>query len=523
LGNLRRRNQKHEEYPMQLRIIRGVLLSLIVFTSACMVGPKYSQPVAPAPPAFKEQLPPEFREANLWKPGEPRDDKLRGNWWEVYKDMRLNALEEQVRVSNLNIAQAEAQFREARSAVRIARADLYPTVTAGLTATRSHTSENRGIGRGLIIGTQNDFQTPVDASYEIDAWGRVRNNIAANVATAQASAADLETMRLSMHAELATDYFQLRGLDAEKQLLDSTVVAYQKALDLTNARHNQGIASGVDVEQARTQLETTRAQSADLGVQRTQLEHAIAVLTGKSPSELTIELAPLHEEPPAIPIALPSELLERRGDIASAERHVASANAQIGVAMAAFYPTISLSASGGLESSVITTLIQWPSRFWSLGASLLQTVFDAGRRRATTDQAIATYDATVAAYRLSVLTAFQDVEDNLAALRVLEEEAKIQAAAVKSAQRSLELANNRYVGGITTYLEVITAQSVALTNETTAVNLLSRRMTASVALVKALGGGWDTSALPSAADLMAKQPPTPIPGEAPKASPKPNP
>ncbi|HEV8040034.1 MAG TPA: efflux transporter outer membrane subunit [Bryobacteraceae bacterium] len=520
---------------MQLRIIRGVLLPLTVFTPACMVGPKYSRPVAPAPPAFKEQLPPEFREANLWKPGEPRDDKLRGNWWEVYKDSRLNALEEQVRVSNLNIAQAEAQFREARSAVRIARADLYPTVTGGASATRAHETTNRstsaapvtstasGSALALPAGSHNDFQIPFDATYEIDAWGRVRNNIAANVASAQSSAADLETMRLSMHAELATDYFQLRGLDAEKQLLDSTVVAYQKALDLTNARHNQGIASGVDVEQARTQLETTRAQSADLGVQRTQLEHAIAVLTGKSPSELTIELAPLHEEPPAIPIALPSELLERRGDIASAERHVASANAQIGVAMAAFYPTISLSASGGLESSAITTLIQWPSRFWSLGASLLQTVFDAGRRRATTDQAIATYDATVAAYRLSVLTAFQDVEDNLAALRVLEEEAKIQAAAVKSAQRSLELANNRYVGGITTYLEVITAQSVALTNETTAVNLLSRRMTASVALIKALGGGWDTSALPSAADLMAKQPPAPVPGETPKVSPKPNP
>jgi NodT family efflux transporter outer membrane factor (OMF) lipoprotein len=447
----------------------------------------------------------------------------------------LNALEQQVRVSNLNIVQAEAQFREARAAVRIARADLYPTVTGGVSATRAHVTANRagsaapttntasGSAVSLSPGTANDFQIPIDATYEIDAWGRVRNNIAANVATAQASAADLETMRLTMHAELATDYFQLRGLDAEKQLLDSTVVAYKKALDLTIARHDQGIASGVDVEQARTQLETTRAQSADLGVQRTQLEHAIAVLTGKSPAELTIELAPLNETPPPVPIALPSELLERRPDIASAERHVASANAQIGVAMAAFYPTISLSAAGGLESSAITTLIQWPSRFWSLGASLLQTVFDAGRRRATTDQAIATYDATVAAYRLSVLTAFQDVEDNLAALRVLEEEAKIQAAAVKSAQRSLELANNRYVGGITTYLEVITAQSVALTNETTAVSLLSRRMTSSVALVKALGGGWDTSSLPSATDLLAKQPPAVAPGQPAKASEKPNP
>ncbi len=520
---------------MQLRIIRGILLGLAFFTSSCMVGPKYSTPGTPAPPAFKEQPPPEFKEANIWKPGEPRDDKLRGNWWEVYKDPQLNALEEQVRVSNLNIVEAEAQFREARAAVRIARADLYPTVTGGASITRAHITSNRassaapaaatasGTPVSLPSGTANDFQIPFDASYEVDAWGRIRNNIAANVRTAQASAADLETMRLTMHAELATDYFQLRGLDAEKQLLDSTVVAYQKALDLTNFRHNEGIASGVDVEQARTQLETTRAQSVDVGVQRKQLEHAIAVLTGKPPSELNIELAPLKSVPPPIPIALPSELLERRPDIANAERTVAAANAQIGIAMAAFYPSISLSAQGGLESSAITTLIQWPSRFWSIGASLLQTVFDAGRRRAMTDQAIATYDADVAAYRLSVLTAFQDVEDNLAALRVLEEEAKIQDAAVKSAERSLELANNRYRGGITTYLEVITAQSVALTNETTAVSLLSRRMTSSVALIKALGGGWDASSLPSATELLAKTPPAPVPGEAPKASEKPKP
>ncbi|HEV3142564.1 MAG TPA: efflux transporter outer membrane subunit [Gemmataceae bacterium] len=344
-----------------------------------------------------------------------------------------------------------------------------------------------------------------------------------NVATAQAGAADLETIRLSMHAELATDYFQLRGVDAQKELLETNIVAYQKALDLTNDRHNQGIASGVDVEQARTQLETTRAQSADLGVQRTQLEHAIAVLTGKPPSELAIAPVPLKEQPPAIPVALPSELLERRPDIASAERHVAAANAQIGVTMAAFYPTISLSAGGGLESSVITTLIQWPSRFWSLGGSLLQTVFDAGKRRAVTDQAIAAYDVTVDAYRLSVLTAFQDVEDNLSALRVLSDEAKIQEAAVKSAERSLELANFRYKGGITTYLEVITAQSVALTNERTAVDLLSRRMSASVALVKALGGGWDASSLPSSVNLLAKQPSPLPPGQPTKVSEKPKP
>ncbi len=494
---------------MTRRFTRGLLLAAMLFTSACMVGPKYSKPSAPVPPAFKEQLPPEFKEANNWKPGEPRDDKLRGKWWEVYNDPQLNAFEDQVQVSNLNIAQAEAQYREARAAVRIARADLFPNITAGLTATRSHQSQNRGTGRGFVLGTQNDFQIPVDVSYEADAWGRVRNNIAVNVDTAQATAADLETIRLSMHAELATDYFELRGLDAQKRLLDSTVVAYQRALQLTDDRHNQGVVSGVDVEQARTQLETTRAQAVDLGVQRTQLEHAIAVLTGKPPSEFSIAPAPLTELPPAIPVALPSELLERRPDIASAERRTAAANAQIGVAKAAFYPTISLTAGGGLESAAITTLIQWPSRFWSLGASLLQTVFDAGKRRAVSDQAIAAYDATVDAYRLSVLTAFQDVEDNLAALRVLSDEAKVQDAAVKSAERSLDLANYRYKGGITTYLEVITAQTVALTNERTAVDLLSRRMAASVALIKALGGGWDASSLPSPAGLVGQGPALP--------------
>jgi len=505
--------------------LRTGIASVSVFammTTGCMVGPKYSKPTTPAPPAFKEQPPPEFKEANNWKVGEPRDDKLRGKWWEVYNDPQLNTFEEQVQISNLNIAQAEAQFREARSAVRIARADLYPTVTAQPSISRTRTSSNVSHGRG--VGTNGDFLVPGgDVSYELDAWGRIRNNITANINTAQASAADLQTVRLSMNAELATDYFQLRGIDAEKELLDSTIVAYVKALDLTNARHNQGIASGVDVEQARTQLETTRAQSADLGVQRTQLEHAIAVLTGKPPAEFSIAPFPLKNQPPGTPIALPSELLERRPDIASAERHVAAANAQIGIAQAAYYPTISLSATGGLESAAITTLLQWPSRVWSLGASLVETVFDAGRRRATTDQAIATYDATVAAYRLSVLTAFQDVEDNLSALRVLSEESKIQDAAVKSAERSLELATNRYKGGITTYLEVITAQSVALSNEVTAVNLLTRRMLSSVALIKALGGGWDASSLPSATDLLAKQPSPPVPNQPAKSTPKPNP
>lgn len=484
--------------------IGAIFPALAVLTTGCMVGPKYSKPTTPAPPAFKEELPSEFKEANNWKVGEPRDDKLGGKWWEVYKDPQLNALEEQVQVSNQNIAQAEAQFRAASAAARIARAGLFPTVTGGVTATRSHQSANRGVGRGFIVGTQNDFQIPFNATYELDAWGRVRNTIAASVGTAQASAADLATIRLSMQAELATDYFQLRGLDAQGELLDTTIAAYQKALQLTIDRHNQGIVSGVDVEQARTQLETTRAQTTDLGVQRSQLEHAIAVLTGKPPAEFSIAPASLRDLPPPIPIALPSELLERRPDIASAERRVAAANAQIGVAQAAYYPNITLTASGGLESSRITTLIQWPSRLWSLGASAVETIFDAGLRKATNEQARANYDATVDAYRLAVLAAFQDVEDNLSALRILSDEAKIQEGAVKSAERSLELANYQYKGGITNYLQVITAQSAALADKVTAVTLLNRRMVASVALVKALGGGWDVSSLPSAAGLLAK-------------------
>jgi NodT family efflux transporter outer membrane factor (OMF) lipoprotein len=486
-------------------LLAAELIAMGLVTAACSVGPRYSKPSAPVPPNFKEALPPEFKEANQWKVGEPRDDTLRGKWWEIYQNPQLNALEEQVQVSNQSIAQAEAQFRQARAAIGITRAGLFPTVSAGAAVSRSHTSQNRGVGRGFVIGTTNDFQIPtVDFSWEADIWGSVRHAIEANIATAQASAAQLENVRLSMQAELAMDYFQLHGLDQEKQLLDDTIVAYRRALELTQNRHDQGIASGVDVEQARTQLETTEAQSTDLEVQRTQLEHAIAVLTGKPPAELAIPAAPLNATPPPVPVALPSELLERRPDVATAERQMAAANAQIGVTRAAFFPTVSFTASAGLEASSLATLFNWPSRFWAIGSSLSQTVFDAGRRRAATEQARAAYDATVAGYRENVLTAFQEVEDNLAALRVLSEEAGQQDETVKSAERLLDLANNRYRGGITTYLEVITAQSAALAAERTLVELQSRRMTASVTLVKALGGGWNTSNLPSGASLTTK-------------------
>jgi len=425
-----------------------------------------------------------------WKVARPNDDIARGPWWTIFEDPQLNALEEQVDVSNQTLAVAEAQLRSARAAITIARAALFPTVTAGASISGARQSLNRPGASNPSSATRADYLLPVDVPYEIDVWGRIRHNVEANIATAQATAADLETVRLSIHTELAFDYFILHGLDAQRQLLDLTVAAFEKALELTSNRYNQGVASRLEVLQALTQLENTRALAIDLGVQRTQFEHAIAILLGKPPAEFSIPPAPIGIQPPAIPVGLPSELLERRPDIASAERRVAAANEQIGIAQAAFYPTVTLRSTIGLESSSLTNLFSWPSAFWSFGASLLQTVFDAGRRKAVTAQAQAAYDATVATYRQTVLTAFQGVEDNLAALRILEEEAAQQEKVVQAAEAALTLAINRYKGGITTYLEVVVAQSVALNAEQTALALSTRRMTASVQLVKALGGGW---------------------------------
>jgi NodT family efflux transporter outer membrane factor (OMF) lipoprotein len=482
----------------------SLLVCLALLATACLVGPNYKTPSTDVPAAFKEQPPPGVKPGD-WKPAQPQDAAHRGKWWEIFGDASLNALEEQVSVSNQTLAQAEAQFRGARAAVREARAGLFPTVTAGASVTNSRASAGTaGASRTGGSGTATVYQVPVDVSYEADVWGRVRRLIEANVATAQASAADVETMRLSLQAELAADWFQLHGLDQQRQLLDSAIAGYEKTLQINVNRHNQGVASGADVAQAETQLETTRAQAIDLGVERSQLEHAIAILTGKPPAELTIAAAPLGVPPPAIPLELPGELLQRRPDIAAAERRVAAANAQIGVATAAYFPSLTLSASGGFASSTLATLFSLPNRFWSIGPQLLATVFDAGRRRAVTAQAQAAYDANVAAYRESVLTAFQNVEDNLAALRILSDEATQQAAAVAAAERSLTLAQNRYNGGITSYLEVVTAEAAALANERTAVDIASRRLVASVNLVKALGGGWEADQLPSAGSLVSR-------------------
>jgi len=470
--------------------------ALALAAAACTVGPSYKRPSTEMPAGFKEQPP------AGWKTAQPNDSMKRGAWWELFGDPALNALEEQVSVSNQTLAQAEAQFRGARAAVAAARAGLFPTVTAGAQATRSYSGASRSASGQS--GTTTVYQVPVDFTYEADVWGRVRRTIEENAANAQASAADVETIRLSLQAELAVDYFQLHGLDEQKRLLDTTVTDYETALRITGNRHDQGVASGADVAEAQTQLETARAQAIDLGVSRTQLEHAIAILTGKAPVDLTIPMGPITVAPPVVPLALPSELLERRPDIAAAERRVAAANAQIGVATAAYYPSLTLNASGGFASSTLGTLFSLPNRFWSLGPQLLATVFDGGRRRAAVAQAEAAYDAQVAAYRESVLTAFQNVEDNLGAVRILADEATQQTAAVAAAEKSLALTRNRYSAGIATYLEVITAENAAYANERTAVDLRVRQMTASVNLVKALGGGWSVAQMPQTVGAVSR-------------------
>ena len=483
--------------------IPGQALWLILLAIAaleltgCVVGPKYHQPAVQAPPAYKE--------VGDWKPAQPNDQNLGGSWWTIFQDPQLNELEDQINVSNQNLKAAEAQFRQSRATLRYYRADYYPTVTTAPSATRQRTSSRRPPPTSTFDGiTYNDFVLPFDVSYQADVWGRVRKNVESYREQAQASAADLATVNLSMHADLAVDYFQARSLDAEEQLLNTTVTQYEQALELTENRFQGGIASEVEVEQSKTILQTTRAQAIDVGVARAQYEHAVAILIGKPPAEFSLPPLPLTAPPPHIPLGMPSDLLERRPDIASAERLVASANAQIGVAKSAYYPTISLGASGGFESSAITTLINGPSGLWSIGLSAAETIFDAGRRRALTDQARAAYDSQVATYRQTVLNGFQQVEDNLAAVRILENEAKVQDEAVVAAQHSLDLSITRYKGGVTSYLEVITAQNAALTDEVTAVNILGRRMANTVLLIQALGGGWDRSTLPARPECCGK-------------------
>ena len=461
----------------------------VLLWTGCVVGPRYTRPTAVVPPTYKEGVP----------AAQAAAQNLQREWWLVFDDPQLDALEPQISVSNQNLKAAEAQYRQARALVQFNRAGYYPTVTAGASVAETHLSQNRPPHSATAGATFTDYLLSANLSYEVDAWGRVRSLVEASRANAQASAADLATVNLSLQAELASDYFQLRSLDAEKKLLDDNVASFEQALQLTQNRFRGGVASSVDVAQAQTQLETTRAQDIDVGVQRAQFEHAIAVLIGKPASSFSIPLSPLTAPPPAIPPGLPSELLERRPDIAAAERSLAAINAQIGVARAAYFPQLALTAAGGFESGSLGVLLQGPGGLWSVGASAVQTVFDAGRRRAAVEGVQASYDQAVAAYRQDVLTGFQDVEDNLAALRILEDEAKTQDAAVQAAQQFLTQSTTRYRGGVTSYLEVLLAQEVALSDERTAVSILGRRLNASVFLIKALGGGWNaTTGIPQA-------------------------
>jgi NodT family efflux transporter outer membrane factor (OMF) lipoprotein len=460
------------------------LAASLVFVSACSVGPDYQRPPVTTPASYKE--------ADSAATAQSIDDVIKTKWWEMFADPELNGLEEQVDLSNQNVAQAEARYQQARALVVSAQAAYYPTVTLGVGVTREQNSPTESPGPPKATPQFTEHTLPIDMSWEIDVWGRIRRSVESGEANAQASAADLAAAKLSAQAQLAQAYFLLRTVDAQKQLLDATVAAYLKSLELTTNRYNSGVVSRGDVLQAETQLKTTQAQSIDTGVQRAQLENAIALLIGKAPADLSIAVAPLKTTPPELPAGVPEDILTRRPDVAAAERLMASANAQIGVAVAAYYPNVSVNTTGGFESTSAAKWFSWMGRLWSAGLSMTETLFDGGLRGAQVDQARAAYDASVASYRQSVLNGYQEVENNLAAQRILRDEANVQDTAVKAAEQSLAVTMNQYQAGIVSYLNVIVAQAIALSNQNTAVNILGRRLNASVLLVQALGGGWKT-------------------------------
>jgi NodT family efflux transporter outer membrane factor (OMF) lipoprotein len=503
-----------------MRFRSRLLLCLVgpLAFGSCVVGPKYQRPVVETPAQYKE-----------WKAAEPGDGAPRGAWWETFGDPQLNALEDQVNASNQNIATAMANLLVARSLVKQARTQYFPQIAAAPSATALHVpfttgatgvtgspttaaSGSSAVGSSaattatssLASGTLTEYALPFDASWTPDLWGRVRKTVLVNVFGAQAAAADLENIRLTLQAELAVDFYEVRAQDALQQLFDATVRAYRDSLEITQAQLQAGITSDETVAQAETQLEATEAQNTNLGILRAQDEHAIALLVGQAASSFSLPAAVVPLTPPAIPVGLPSALLERRPDIAGAERRMAQANAQIGVASAAFFPTVTLSASGGFEAISLASWLAWPSRFWSVGPALAETLFDAGLRRATVQQYQAAFEGTVATYRQTVLTAFEQVENTLAALRILSREIEQQDAAVTSADRSLRIATARYRAGIDPYLNVVTAQTTLLANQQAAVNLRAQQMTASVQLIEALGGGWEASQLPTPADLTSR-------------------
>ena len=487
------------------------LAATLIFLGGCNPAPKYVRPPALVPSLYKEASPQLYKEGAGWTVAQPSDDKIRDKWWEIYGDPELDALEEQVAGANQNVIAAAAAFQQARAQIRSARASLYPTVSTSPSYLRSKevlanipSNLLPGHSSGPLAFTYSEYDAPVDVSYELDLWHRVRNTVAENVSNAQASAAELATALLSNQAELAQDYFELRSYDARRTILADTVAADEDALKLTRTLFRTGLESDEDVTQAQTQLATAKAQETDLGVSRAQYEHAIAVLIGKPPADFSLPVAAFAPKPPSVPVGLPSELLERRPDIAEAERKVATANAAIGVAKAAYYPSLSLSASGGFLGTTLSNWFDWSNNIWSLGPQLAETVFDGGVRKAAVEEARDSYDQTVANYRQTVLSDFQAVEDNLAALRILSEEEEQETEAVILSGHYLDLSLTRYKNGVDSYLNVVSAQTTLLNNRNTEAQLQARQMIASVSLVLALGGGWDVSQLPSGSKLTAK-------------------
>jgi NodT family efflux transporter outer membrane factor (OMF) lipoprotein len=484
-------------------------LSVAVFCAmlaGCNVGPKYIPPTVTAPSAFKES-PAQFKESDGWTVAQPQDAALRGKWWEIYNQTELNSLEDQLNIDNQNIRQAFENFMEARALVREARSQYFPTVSVGGSYTRSQASSN--LSSGASTGTTSSQQTqlfslPANLSWEPDLWGKVRNAVRASQYTAQLSAADLENERLTEQASLAEFFFEIRGQDALQKILNETVEVDKKALEVVRAAYDTGVGDQISVVEAQTTLESAQSAAINLGIARAQYEHAMAMLIGKQASTFNLPVVPRTSAPPAIPLGLPSQLLERRPDIAAAERNMAAANAKIGVAVAAFYPALTLSATGGVESSAIKNLLEWPSRFWSVGPSISETVYDAGLRRATVNQYKATYNADLAAYRQTVLTAFQQVEDSLAAVRILSQQIRRQQEAVDSSQTFLRLELGRYETGIDPYIDVTIAQTTLLANQQSLATLKIQQMTASVQLIEALGGGWDRSQLPTPSQVTQK-------------------
>lgn len=502
-------------FRLQIVLSSAVAASLV---AGCRVGPKYQRPpaIAQAPPATYKEAPQNFPASDPWKVAQPKDAMLRGKWWEIYNDPELNGVEEKVDVDNQNIKRAFESFMAARAIVAEARSQLFPTVAfnpgfqeIGSSANNSTaTSQNNGTGTTTSVLPTNRvgglYSLPVDVSWEPDLWGRIRNTIREEQYAAQVSAADVENERLTEQASLALFFFQLRGQDALLALLNQTIADYQKTLDYTRAQYETGVGTQISVVEAENNLQNAQSAATNVGVGRARYEHAIAVLIGVNPSTFSVPVRPLDAAPPAVPLGLPSQLLERRPDIAAAERTMAQANAAIGVADAAFFPTLTLGGSAGLSSSSFRHLFDWSSRVWSVGPSVSQTIYDGGLRRATVRQYVAIYNSDVANYRQTVLTAFQQVEDYLAAVRILSLQVQQQQQAIASAQQFVDLELARYQTGIDPYVNLITAQNTLLSDQQTMTNLRTQVMTASVQLIVALGGGWDSSQLPSPTQVSQK-------------------